>query len=577
MTGRGLSAAHHAGRLAEELRLSHPERASPTASIRDAADPAVAREHARHRGVSTHHMWDERNRLFAAVNRKLLAIVTSHLDGVEKASRIMETFRSEVRPNNVHLRAKTYEDIFECLLSHTGARDGDPAARRHVYADALFDMYHAMKAGFTAPTPKILEYLMFSAAYELRTNPQRPVALLESRAHKLWLDADRFAVAATKYTYTHYFEVCAAANVMHIALARYVDAREKLGVQPDAAMCTTVIRGFVRNGQTEEAVAFVGAMYAVPVDASLLDAVLECLGASTDPLAAFSVYRAMVGRVRPGRLTFHYLMRACAKAGDFRETPFVLREMVRRGVQGTHATLNLALKGLLLLRRDEMAETLYVRMKRREHAVWPELEGRVSEAARERGVQRGLIAKVGRETRERLTSKYEESYAKLALGCGGPEGTSKAPAKENTVKPVFAVEPNGTGEGFPLVPRDEAHLRDFVVLRRLKWVCPEYLAGFALRHALPIFSDRNIDTSRPRKLPNAAQLAAVCLRSPQMRRKVFGAVKRHFFRVEKRVKPKETIEVTLPGERDEKRKPRRLRVLGVDVPQRVGGGEGEGE
>ena len=551
VAGRAVTAAAHRGRLSEELRLNQPHVAPVVESLRQAADPSVAIAYARDKGISKSEMWDTRNQLFGAVNRRITSVITGHHDQIEKVALLTAIFNTEVKPNEIHLRAQTYEDIFQCLLTTPPAPSAQPVPgqqlRRLVHTDTLFEMYHAMKAGFTAPTAKILEYLMFSVSYGLRTMPHKDRPKMESRAHKLWLDADRYTLTASKYTYTYYFEVCELCGVMHLALSRYVDAKERLGIQPDAGMCSTLIRGLVRNDQVEEAVAFIAAMYAVPVDVSLLDAVLECFGRSTDPMAAFSVYRAQVGpsKVRPGPTTFYYLMQACERLNDFRETVFVLEEMVRLSVQGTPDTLNLILKGLLLLEKEAMAHKLYLRMRRRQYKVWRQLERKIPEHVRNKGSQTEEIFRVTQETKAKLTDKYKAHYEQLAGGKPGAEGTAIAP-----------VAKNGAGVQFPLTPRDEEHLRDFVVLRRLGWVSVEYMCQFLADKGVRVFGG----PGETRKHPGPKKVAALCKHNEAVRRRVFGLVKRYFFPIAKSAAV-EPIEVEAE---DSAEKPRRFAVLGVE-------------
>ena len=565
ITGRGIVGSHHqGGRLAEDLRLNHPSRVQSGKAFADKPDSTIVREYARERGVSTRWMWDQRNQLFSSVSRKFLAVLTSHLDCEEKASRIAELYRSEVKKNAIHLRVQTYEDIFECLLATPPkqVKDVDVVLRRNVHTDLLFDMYHFMKAGFSAPSPKLLEYLMFSVSYSTRTSPHLSPELMESRAHKLWLDADRYTLTPSRFTYTYYFEVCARRNIMHIALSRYIDAKERLGIQPDEAMCTSIIRGFVRNDQVEEAIGFISTMYAVPVDCFLLDAVIECFANSTDPLAAFSVYRSQTDRsgIHPTPFTFHYLMKACEKSGEYGETVYVLRQMLERGVQGTPATLNLILKGLLTLNKSALAEKLYLRMRRKETPVWDQLKDRIPEQLHNKGDEAHNFAVAVKENREGATSNFEAHYRHLTQW---KTGETFSPKIDSQPVPV-AVDINGhiTAE-FPLTPMSEDHLREFVLLGRTKWVDMEYLCQFLIDHKAPVVTVKN-SKGKAKEL-TSKKLARRCRLSPSLKRKVYRSVRDHFFPSEKANGPRRTV-ADADETSGESVRAHKISVLGIDRP-----------
>eukprot|EP00760_Papus_ankaliazontas_P013048 PhM_4_TR15635/c0_g1_i1/m.78247 len=428
-----------------------------------------------HKSESDKWQWDQRCAQFSRAQRQIHVTITSHLSIEDKCFKLLELFR-DVKTNRLHLRAQTYEDMFEVFLSMPFEKD-----KPFAFLDAIFEMYHYMKGTFAAPSQKILEYLMCALA-----RFRIPSAQNESRAHKLLLDSEKFTVMPTRATYTAYFDVCGTNNVMHIAVARFVDVRQKLGMQPDEGMCTVMIRGLVKNGQVEEAVAFISNMYAVPVDVFLMDAVLEALAQSRDPMAAFTAYRSMLGSgVTPSAYTFWYMMLACEKSDLWDETPFVLEQMHRLGIRGNAATLNLVIKGLLTLKQTELAHKMYLAMKRKRLEVWEALENAMPIKIKD---QASMLL-LGDDKKRIATSELQEralkDYASLK------EGNEKERERgEGFDRPKPVMMPSS------IVPRDEAHLKEIATLSRLRWVHDKHLLHFLKSKDIRVHGKRDAKSGK---------------------------------------------------------------------------------
>jgi len=401
-------------------------------------------------------MWNQRNEQFARAQRQVKIAVTSHLPQEEKCLKLIELFR-DAKANGLQFRTQTYEDIFEVLLATPYHAD-----QPFPFIEQLFDMYHYMKGTFAAPSPKLVEYLM-SALSRYRT----PSQSFESRAHKLMMDADRYTLLPTRYTFSYYFDICGINNVMHIAVSRFVDARDKLAIQPDEGMCTTLIRGLVKNNQVEEAVAFISKMYAVPIDVFLMDAIVEAFAQSADPLAAFSAYRSMLGSgVVPSSYTFWYLMIACERSQHWHETTYVLEQMHRLGIKGSSATLSAILKGLCIIGQKELAKKMYLTMKRQRIPVWETVESALPRADREEANRLIEAEQKKREAKRQHHLQRVSDYTRLAEG----DTATTEKAQSDKPKPLFLPK--------ALIPRDEEHLKEFATLGRLEFVALSHLRRF---------------------------------------------------------------------------------------------------
>eukprot|EP00796_Vickermania_ingenoplastis_P012926 gene12926-8783_t len=240
------------------------------------------------------------------------------------------------------------------------------------YLSAMRKLYTHQKQHYVAP-PLQMEQLMVTlsavpAAQQASSNrdaPQRDaVAGGGSRrwrrvsaageepfhlAQRLMIDAYRYVVLPSRTMLTAYIHVCRHHNRMAIALMEVRQALLNLSITLDASMAA----------------------------ASLVNACLEALVLSPDPLAAFSTYEACFGRggarLRPNAESFTLLLLAMDQTGYWGPVRWIAGEMKRYQVRGTPTCLNLLLKGL----KEELnrnAAELHGVMRVKQVPVWPALE-----------------------------------------------------------------------------------------------------------------------------------------------------------------------------------------------------------
>lgn len=273
-------------------------------------------------------------------------------------------------------------------------------------------LYTHQKKFAVAPTAQVIESMMVTL-----TAVRCPQALSNEKeewhrggrhspafhlAQRLLLDCDRFVVLPSHTTLTAYIRICHIHNEMGFAIAQLRHAMKNLSIPLDADMTAALLRGLTQCGQVEEALALLARLQRVPLTVELLNASLETLLFSTDPLSCFSTYEACLGdgasgggggQLRPNAETFTLLLLACEQSGQWGASRWIAAEMQRHRVKGTPTCLNLLLKGLLKERRTVSAAELHATMRRKDVTVW---------AALERGLLDAAAAFQGGETNESI-------------------------------------------------------------------------------------------------------------------------------------------------------------------------------
>ncbi|CAD2215268.1 hypothetical protein, conserved [Angomonas deanei] len=341
------------------------------------------------------YLLDEQAQLNLKKERQLDELLTSPMKALEKANEVallLEQFYTQ----KLSLQRKTAENVM-LLFSQVSlqqrmaaAAQRSPQLEAHDQKDtppllqascaSIHDvpflkemrrLYQHLKVCFVAPTPLVIEHLMSTLA--VVTNPDKNVFHL---ANRLYLDCDRFVVLPTRSTYAAFFDICRVNDAMKVAVARWVDATAHLYISTDADMLTTLLKGLNERGYVQEAVALLGNVKEVPVTTPLLNASLETLLLSTDPLACYSLYEGVVkdGSVVPDAETYTLLLLACEKSGLWENTKLVLADMQRRRIKGSSQTLNLLLKGLLTQNLNSYAVQLYRTMRKKKVPVWSSLD-----------------------------------------------------------------------------------------------------------------------------------------------------------------------------------------------------------
>eukprot|EP00796_Vickermania_ingenoplastis_P012937 gene12937-8793_t len=292
---------------------------------------------------------------------------------------------------------------------HSGLAGPPPGAAPQAYTfenmpylSAMRKLYTHQKQHYVAPTSLQMEQLMVTlsavpAAQQASSNrdaPQRDaVAGGGSRrwrrvsaageepfhlAQRLMIDAYRYVVLPSRTMLTAYIHVCRHHNRMAIALMEVRQALLNLSITLDASMAAALLRGLTSCGQLEEALTIMGRMHRIPLSTELVNACLEALVLSPDPLAAFSTYEACFGRggarLRPNAESFTLLLLAMDQTGYWGPVRWIAGEMKRYQVRGTPTCLNLLLKGLLKEELNRNAAELHGVMRVKQVPVWPALE-----------------------------------------------------------------------------------------------------------------------------------------------------------------------------------------------------------
>lgn len=316
------------------------------------------------------------------------------------------------------------------------------------YIDIMIALYEHSGKTFNAPSAAMMEGVMLAIRY---TAGNRRHPRYFSIATRLFLQSDQWFLLPSRATYASYFDLCAVHGEMGMALRRLVDAKEKLFVAPSAAMCRAIIEGLITNAMVPEATAFASRISEVPLDIFLLDAILEAVVLSEDPMAAFSIYDSACGSgVIPSTDTFALLLAACERSSQWEfGARKVLHEMQRLKVRGDPFTLNLLLKGLLLAGLTQYAKQLYLAMCTKGVNVWPQLVDDVAVgggalAMRRRGEKLQLAA--ARQRRDFLTG-------------------SLADAADAAVMNSASSRTEG-GTTSPILPNDGSHRSPMVVSER---------------------------------------------------------------------------------------------------------------
>lgn len=318
------------------------------------------------------------------------------------------------------------------------------------YLDAMVTLWSHAARTFTAPSASMLELLMVAIRYSSAVPNER----LAHLATRLMIDADRWFILPSRITYTAYFDVCAVNAMMDVAMRRFVDAKEKLFITPSASMCRALIEGFTSNGMVPEAVAFMARIAEVPVDVHLMNASMEALLLSDEPLAVLSVYAAMTGSgVIPSADTFTLLLAVGERSSlwSLVAKP-VLSDMQRLGVKGDALTLNLLLKGLLHEGLDQYARQLYLAMCSKAIQVWPQLENELSDSVVHRGVQLREAAEKIQADRSTLQLPLTVENGSAVIGEAKVAGSLSTTVSPQLVAELRKATASGQLGSVPIAP-----------------------------------------------------------------------------------------------------------------------------
>jgi hypothetical protein len=273
---------------------------------------------------------EARKEEFRLMRRKIILASQSH-HSLKDRARVLIALHDRAVERHMVFHPGVYELFFNALLvaSHPSA-DGSVAsdkfadaaarARLHPLPKALVDAtarpdgkgntyrdsdFAAMSASTFSPYVdsawSIFEF-MVTVGVDITTQcaedlmrllavVKAPSPTIEGRAHQVMMRLDTLRLVPTSPTLADYYRVCDANDCMHIAVARFADARLRHEIIPSPKMCTTIIMGLVRNRQTAQAMRFIGCLGGVAVDQPMINACMEAARRTEHPLAAFDMWR----------------------------------------------------------------------------------------------------------------------------------------------------------------------------------------------------------------------------------------------------------------------------------------------
>ena len=168
----------------------------------------------------------------------------------------------------------------------------------------------------------------------------------------------------------------------------------------------------------------------------------------------------------------------------------MLQEMHKLHVKGNPGTLNLLLKGFILLKKESVARRLYQTMKRRKVEVWEGIqkalpagwdqEAREKVEVSEQRIQDQAERKQKAQADMEALMQYKAEKLASRRSASGSEADGKPASSDSAISvkdpsTPRVVRPPRSGK---LIPMDRDHLEMFARHRRLSWVSIRYLEKF---------------------------------------------------------------------------------------------------
>jgi hypothetical protein len=279
--------------------------------------------------AQSHHTLQDRARLMIALqDRAMERQIVFHVEQYETMLRTLRAASSSYADTSA---AAVYADVDAAqarglpqTLRHTSTTPGAKALSANLFspfADQAWAIFEYMIDVAVDINVACAEHLMAMLALVSAPSPTT-----EACAHQLMARMDTLQLVPPVSLLSRYFQVCQANGCMHIAVTRFADARMRHEIIPTAGMCTTIITGFLRNNQVDEAVKFIGTLGGITIDQPLVHVCMDTMRRSRDPLAAFNMWRTNATQVQSGMkldrvglsilLSAWRLARVTAAAGD---------------------------------------------------------------------------------------------------------------------------------------------------------------------------------------------------------------------------------------------------------------------
>lgn len=276
----------------------------------------------------TAEAWAARQEEFRVLKRKLIIATMSH-HSLKDRARLVIALQDRAVERKIVFYKEQYEEMFHALAAAAHPFSDDSVASNRLVdpATATIDrplpsrlVAERQQHGLSSHAPSkaavvlqapyldsawaIFEFMVHAGVditlhgaqclMEMLAAVHAPDPTTESRAHQLVMRLDTLQLIPSRVTLTRYFQVCATNGCMHIAVARFADARLRHEIIPTAAMCTAIVVGLTRNGQIEQALSFISCLGGVAVDQALVNA---CMNAAAqhrqEPLTSFRMWRAI--------------------------------------------------------------------------------------------------------------------------------------------------------------------------------------------------------------------------------------------------------------------------------------------
>lgn len=305
-------------------------------------------------------VWQDRKNKYSALHRKILITLESHHTLMDKALLLLELHDIVIR-NRIRLRADMYEDIFFAMKLAVPYYNLDlkmkPVNSTTMLTEGWTMYRYALDSG-TNPTPHMLEKMMSFL------NTTRVVSAdIESKAHQVMLDVDKYKLRPTAHFLNQYYHICTRNNATHIAVMKLVEAKKKHEIPPSHNDVALILQGFRAEGRADDGLKFLSNISTITVSSSLLEAIVHVARDSKNPISAFTFYKSMApAGFRPGHRIIGSLLQVQEATNNFTNTLFLLEEVVKYKVQLIELHINMLLVALTRIRAKKEFSKLVATM-----------------------------------------------------------------------------------------------------------------------------------------------------------------------------------------------------------------------
>ena len=321
-----------------------------------------------------HLLWEHRKKQYSVLHRKILITLESHHTLMDKALLLLELHDLVIR-QRMRLRADMYEDMLHALKLAVPYFNTDlkmkPINSTIMLTEAWTMYRYALDSG-TNPTPGMLDKAM-----SFLNSTRVASADIESKAHQIMLDVDKYRLRPTRNFLAQYYHICTRNGATHIAVMKLVEAKKKHEIAPSDYDITLILNGFRAEGRADDGLRFLSTISTVTVSSGLLEAIIHCARDSKRPMSAFSFYKSMApAGFRPGHQILGSLLQVQEVANNYTNTLYLLNEVVRNRVQLIDVHLNMLLVALTRIRAkkefSKLVQTMHVHGRQIHTEKFPE-------------------------------------------------------------------------------------------------------------------------------------------------------------------------------------------------------------